>query len=96
LVLGEDIPLCQPLDLAFAEHMYGFILLDRLLRRQKCPKSQPRIHTAFEKAMILPHRIIQIFALPQLDFCPFESLPRLGGLGNRIFCGEMVANLPGR
>jgi hypothetical protein len=48
--------------------------LDRLLRRQKCPKSQPRIHTAFEKAMILFHCIIQIFALPQGTRLPERSI----------------------
>jgi hypothetical protein len=55
--------------------MHGFIALDRLLRRQKCPKSQPRIHTAFEKAMILFYHIIQIFALPQSTRLPERPIP---------------------
>jgi hypothetical protein len=31
-VLGEDIPLGELLKLAFAEHVHGFIALDRSLR----------------------------------------------------------------
>jgi hypothetical protein len=64
--------------------MHGFIPLDRLLRRQKCPKSQPRIHTAFEKAMILFHRIIQIFALPQGTRLPERSILLEGLESGRI------------
>jgi hypothetical protein len=39
----------EPLDLAFAEDGYGFIALDRLLRRVECPKPQAGIHAAFHK-----------------------------------------------
>jgi hypothetical protein len=35
------------------------------LRRRKRPESQPRIHTAFDKTVILFHHTIQILALPQ-------------------------------
>ncbi len=52
-MLCEDIPLGNPLDLAFAEHVHGFITLDGPLRRGKCSTPQPRIHAAFHKPMIL-------------------------------------------
>jgi hypothetical protein len=52
-VLSEDIPLSDPLDLAFAEHVHRFIALDGPLRRVECPKPQPRIHETFHKLMIL-------------------------------------------
>jgi hypothetical protein len=39
----------EPLDLAFAEDGYGFIALDRLLRRVECPKPQAGIHAASHK-----------------------------------------------
>jgi hypothetical protein len=32
----------------------------------------------------------------ELDFCPFEPLTKMRGLGNRIFYGEMAANTPDR
>jgi hypothetical protein len=64
-VLGEDIPLGEPLDLAFAEHVHGFITLDGPLRRGKCSKPQPRIHAAFHQPMILFDDIIQILAWPE-------------------------------
>jgi hypothetical protein len=37
-VLGEDIPLRHALDLAFAQHMDGFIALDGPLRRMERSK----------------------------------------------------------
>src|SRR6267142_3789591 len=64
-VLCEYIPLGKSLNLAFAEHVHGFITLDGPLRRGKCSKPQPRIHAAFHKPMILFDDIIQIFALPE-------------------------------
>jgi hypothetical protein len=32
----------------------------------------------------------------KLDFCPFKPLLSVRGLGNRIFYGEMAANIPDR
>jgi hypothetical protein len=52
-LLYEAIPLGHPLDLAFAEHVHGFITLDSPLRRGKCSTPQPWIHAAFHKPMIL-------------------------------------------
>lgn len=64
-VLCEDILLGDPLDLAFAEHVYGFIALDRPLRRGKRSKPQPMVDAAFDKPMILFHDIIQILILSE-------------------------------
>jgi len=64
-ILYADIPLGHPLDLAFAEHVHGFIPLDGPLCRGKRPKPQPRIHTAFYKPMVLFDDIIQILAWPE-------------------------------
>jgi hypothetical protein len=52
-VLGEGIPLGESLDLAFAEHIHGFIALDGSLRGVECPKLQPRNDEAFHKPVIL-------------------------------------------
>jgi hypothetical protein len=41
-VLGEDIPLGEPLDLAFAEHVHRLIALDGPVRRVKGSKPQAR------------------------------------------------------
>jgi hypothetical protein len=46
MVLGEDIPLCNPLDLAVAEHVHGLITLDSPLCRGNgpivaCPGARP-------------------------------------------------------
>jgi hypothetical protein len=49
-VLGEDFPRSDPLTLAFAEPVHGFIALDGPLRGVECSKPQPRIHTAFHKS----------------------------------------------
>jgi hypothetical protein len=59
-VLGEDISLDNSLDLAFAEHMHGFIALNRLLHRLKYSKLQARVDTAFHQPMILFDDILQI------------------------------------
>jgi hypothetical protein len=53
LVLGKDIPLGDSLSRAFAKHGHRFIILDRLLRGRKRSEPQPRVHTAFDQAMIL-------------------------------------------
>jgi hypothetical protein len=50
LVLGEDIPLRDSLDLTLAEHVDGFIALNGPLGCGELPKPQPRIHAAFDKA----------------------------------------------
>jgi hypothetical protein len=46
-ILCEDIPLGEPIELAFVEHMHRFIALDSALCRGERSKPQPRIHTAF-------------------------------------------------
>ena len=40
-VLGEDIPLGDPPELAFAEPVHGFIALDGPLRRVEAPNPNP-------------------------------------------------------
>jgi hypothetical protein len=40
-VLGEDIPLGHPLDLAFVQHVHGFITLKGSLCCGKRPKPSP-------------------------------------------------------
>jgi hypothetical protein len=44
----------------------GFIALDGPLRRVECPKSQPRIHAAFHKPVVLFYNVIQVLALSEL------------------------------
>jgi hypothetical protein len=39
VVLCEDIPFGHPFKLAFAEHVHGFIVLDRPLRHVECFES---------------------------------------------------------
>ena len=56
--LGEDVPPGESLDLAFAEHMHGFIALNVPLRGVEGAKSPTRIHPMFHKPMILLHHII--------------------------------------
>ena len=58
-VLCEDILLGHPLNLAFTEHVHGFIALDGPLRRGKRPTPQPRINAAFLQSMIRFYEIIQ-------------------------------------
>ena len=65
IVLGEDISLGNPLDLAFTEHMHHFIPLNRPLCRVKGSKPQAEIHQAFHPTMILFYHIIQILALSE-------------------------------
>jgi hypothetical protein len=65
-VLCENISLGGSRELAFAKHVYGFIALDGPLRRGEGPKPQPRIHTAFDKPVILFYRVIQVLALSEL------------------------------
>ena len=52
-ILGKDISLGEPIELACAEHVHGFIALDGRLRRGKRPNPQSWIHAAFHKPMIL-------------------------------------------
>jgi hypothetical protein len=66
VILSQDIPFGDPFQLAFAEHVHRFITLDGPLGRGKRLKSQPRVHAAFHKSMILFHNIIQILALSEL------------------------------
>jgi hypothetical protein len=61
-VLGEDISLGEPIMLAFAGHVHGFVALDRPLRGVECPKPQPRVHLAFHQSMILLRHMIHILA----------------------------------
>jgi len=61
-VLCEDITLGEPIMLAFAEHVYGFVALDRPLRGVECPTPQPRVHLAFHQSIILLRHMIQILA----------------------------------
>jgi hypothetical protein len=56
--LGEDIPLRNSLELTFAEHMHHFIALNAALGCGERSKSEPRIHAAFDKKVILFHQII--------------------------------------
>jgi hypothetical protein len=65
-VLGEDIPLDHSLDLAFGQHVHGFIALDRPLRPGKRPKPSPRIDAVFDQAIIMFHDIIQVLSLSEL------------------------------
>jgi hypothetical protein len=46
-------PRSNPLKLAFAEPMHGFIALDGPLGGVERPKSQARIHTTLRKPMVL-------------------------------------------
>ena len=48
--------------LAFAEHVHGFVALDRPLRGVECPNPQPRVHLAFHQSMILLRHMIHILA----------------------------------
>ena len=48
--------------LAFAEHVHGFVALDRPLRGVECPTPQPRVHLAFHQSMILLRHMIHILA----------------------------------
>jgi hypothetical protein len=49
--------------LAWAEHVHGFVALDRPLRTVECPKPRPRVHLAFHQSIILLRHIIHILAL---------------------------------
>jgi hypothetical protein len=57
-ILREGIALGEPLKLAFAEHMHGFIALDGPLGRGERSKPQARPHTTLHKPMVLLHHII--------------------------------------
>jgi hypothetical protein len=72
-VLCDNIPLGGSLELAFAKHVYGFIALDCPLRRGEGSKAQPRIHTAFDKPVILFYHVIKVLALSELtDFWKYS------------------------
>jgi len=88
-ILSEDIPLSDPLHLAFAEPMHGFIALDGPLRRVECPKPQPRIHETFHKPMILFDHIIQILALSEPTGL-WEGAVLLEGVEGRWVRGVLV------
>jgi hypothetical protein len=60
VVLGEDIPRGDPLQLAFAEPMHGFLSLEDPWSRDKRPNPQPWMHTAFHPLMILCDHMIPI------------------------------------
>ena len=64
MVLGEDIPLGNPLDLAFAEHVHGFITLDCTPRRRKRPEPLLRIHTLLDGTVVLLNNVVQVLHLP--------------------------------
>jgi len=64
-VLGQDIAAAGSRELAFADHVHGFIALDGPLCGGERSKSQRRIHAPFHKTMILLYEIIQTFALSQ-------------------------------
>jgi hypothetical protein len=53
LVLGKAIPLGDSLSRAFATPVQRFITVDRLRRGRQRSEPQTRVHTAFDKAMIL-------------------------------------------
>jgi hypothetical protein len=64
-VLCEDILLGDSLNLTFAEHVHGFIVLDGPQRCGKRPKPLPKVYMAFHKSMILFGDIIQMLALSE-------------------------------
>jgi hypothetical protein len=64
-MLGEDIPLGNPLDLAFAEQVHGFITLDGPLCRGNHPTPHPRMHAAFDTPMVLFAAMLHILAWPE-------------------------------
>jgi hypothetical protein len=65
MVLSEDIPPGHSADLAFAEHVFGYITLDGPPCRGKRPKPHPRIQVAFHTPMVLLDDLIRILAWPE-------------------------------
>jgi hypothetical protein len=61
-VLGEDIALDAPLELALAEHVQGVIALDGPRRWGARPQPSPRVHAVLHPSMIRFHDILQILA----------------------------------
>jgi hypothetical protein len=64
-VLGEDISFGEPIMLAFAEHVHGFLALDRPRRGVECPTPQPRVHLAFHRSIILRRLMIHRLVWPE-------------------------------
>jgi len=55
IVLCEDIPLVEPIELASAKHVHSVVALDGPLRRIECSNPEAMVQTAFHKPMILFH-----------------------------------------
>jgi hypothetical protein len=64
LVLRVAIPLGNPLELTFTDHVDGFITLDGALGGGERPTPSPSLDAAFHKPMVLFQHILQILALP--------------------------------